>query len=89
TIVSSDSQAKVQGIVLSTVIPTILVIASGLIWGMEESVIIAAAICIAEILLLTYFWGQLPAKNPNFLTRASVWLSAIAIGITFGWQLVS
>ncbi|MEL6911753.1 MAG: serine/threonine-protein kinase [Cyanobacteria bacterium J06598_4] len=89
TIVSSDPQAKVQGIVLSTVIPTILVIASGLIWGMEESVVIAAAICIAEILLLTYFWGQLPAKNPNFLTRASVWLSAIAVGITFGWQLVS
>ena len=84
TIANDDAQAKIQGIVLSTIIPILLVSASGLIWGMGEAIIISAAIAVAEVGLISYYWGQLPMKNPNQFVKSSLWLSAIAIGITCG-----
>ncbi|MEL6929156.1 MAG: protein kinase [Cyanobacteria bacterium J06600_6] len=84
TIASGDSQARIQGFVLSTLVPLLLVGASGLIWGASEAVIISAAVVVAEVCLLSYYWGQLPSKNPSRLIRGGFWLSAIAIGITAG-----
>lgn len=89
TIAGSDSQAKIQGIVLSTIVPILLVGASSLIWGGSEAVIISGAIAPAEVLLLSYYWGQLPSKNTNKLAKASIWLSTIAIGIMFGLKLTN
>ena len=86
-IAGSDSQAKIQGIALSTVVPILLVGASSLIWGGSEAVIICAAIAVAEVMLISYYWG-LQTKNINRLTKTTIWLSAIAIGITFGLKLI-
>jgi serine/threonine protein kinase len=86
TIVNSDPQTKTQGIALGVIMPIILVATSGLILGIEQAVTICAAIAVAEILLLSYFWGQLPSKQGN-LARGGFWLSAIAIGITLGLNL--
>ena len=88
TIVNSDPQAKTQGIALGVIMPAILVGVSGLIWGIESAVTISEAIAIAEILLLSYFWGQLPSKIGN-LAQGGFWLSAIAIGITLGLNLTN
>ena len=88
SIVSSDNDAKVQGVALSLIIPTILVSASGLIWGKEETIIIAAAIAFSETLLLSYFWGQLFSNNSHSLAKSGFWLGAIAIGITIGMKLI-
>ncbi|MEL6495950.1 MAG: protein kinase [Cyanobacteria bacterium J06623_7] len=81
-IVSSEPQAKVQGIILSGIIPIILVGASSLIWGAAEAVIIAVAIAWSEVLLLSYVWGRLFVSN--FLVRGSLWLGAVALGLTVG-----
>ena len=88
TIVNSDPQAKTQGIALGVIMPAILVGVSGLIWGIESAVTISEAIAIAEILLLSYFWGQLPSKIGN-LAQGGFWLSAIAIGIVLGLNLTN
>ena len=88
SIVSSDPQAKVQGVALSLIIPTILVGASGLIWGKEETIVIAAAIAFSEILLLSYFWGQLFSDNSHLLAKNGFWLGAIAIGIIISMKLI-
>jgi serine/threonine protein kinase len=88
TIVNADPQTKTQGIALGIMMPTILVGVSDLIWGIEQAVTICAAIAVAEIFLLSYFWGQLPSKQPGNLTRGGFWLSAIAIGITLGLNLI-
>jgi len=84
TLANTDPQAKIQGIVLSTIIPIFLVVTSGLIWGQKETVIISAAIAVAEAGLLSYYWLQLPMKNPSQLIKSGFWLSAIAIGIAGG-----
>ncbi|NJO97185.1 MAG: serine/threonine protein kinase [Pleurocapsa sp. CRU_1_2] len=86
TIVSLDTQTKTQGIALGVIMPSILVAVSGLIWGMDSAVAISTAIAIAEVLLLSYFWAQLPSKMGN-LAQGGCWLSAIAIGITLGLNL--
>jgi serine/threonine protein kinase len=86
TIVNSDPQTKTQGIALGVIMPTILVGVSGLIWGIESAVTISEAIAIAEIILLSYSWGQLPSKLGK-LAQGGFWLSAIAIGITLGLNL--
>lgn len=88
TIVNSDPQTKTQGIALGVIIPVILVGVSSLIGGIELAVTISAAIAIAEILLLSYFWRQLPSKIGN-LAQAGFWLSAIAIGIVLGLNLTN
>ncbi|MEM6612692.1 MAG: serine/threonine-protein kinase [Cyanobacteria bacterium P01_C01_bin.72] len=88
TIVSSAPETKFQGIILSTVIPVILVCASGLIWGLDEAVLIAATIAISEILLLSYFWLQLPSKSPNFLAKIGICCGAMMIGIILGGKLI-
>ena len=88
TIVNSDPQAKTQGIALGVIMPAILAGVSGLIWGIESAVTISAAIAIAEILLLSYFWVQLPSKIGN-LAQGGFWLSAIAIGIVLGLNLTN
>jgi serine/threonine protein kinase len=88
TIVNSDPQTKAQGIALGVIMPTILVGVSSLIWGIDSAVTISKAIAIAEILLLSYFWGQLPSKIGN-LAQVGCWLSAIAIGIALGLNLTN
>ena len=88
TIVNSDPQTKTQGIALGVIMPAILVGVSSLIGGIESAVTISEAIAIAEILLLSYFWGQLPSKIGN-LAQGGFWLSAIAIGIVLGLNLTN
>ncbi|MEY2859285.1 MAG: hypothetical protein RLZZ74_3598 [Cyanobacteriota bacterium] len=83
-IVSSEPQTKTQGIALGTIMPTALVCLSGLIWGIDQVLTISVAIAIGEILLLSYFWGQLPSKQPGSLVQGVWWLGAIAIGIILG-----
>jgi hypothetical protein len=83
-IVSSEPQTKTQGIALGTIMPTALVCLSGLIWGIDQALTISVAIAIGEILLLSYFWGQLPSKQSGSLVQGVWWLGAIAIGITLG-----
>lgn len=88
TIVNSDPQTKTQGIALGVIMPVILVGVSSLIGGIESAVTISAAIAIAEVIVLSYSWGQLPSKIGN-LAQGGFWLSAIAIGITLGLNLIN
>lgn len=90
TIVNSDPQTKPQGIVLGVIMPAILVGVSSLIGGIESAVTISAAIAIAEIIVLSYSWGQLPSNSKiGNLAQTGFWLSAIAIGITLGLNLTN
>ena len=88
TIVNSDPQTKTQGIALGVIMPAILVGVSSLIGGIESAVTISAAIAIAEIIVLSYSWVQLPSKIGN-LAQGGFWLSAIAIGIVLGLNLTN
>ncbi|MEM7761006.1 MAG: hypothetical protein AAF298_23185, partial [Cyanobacteria bacterium P01_A01_bin.40] len=88
TIASSDRQAKLQGIALSVIIPTILVAVSGLIWGLKEAVLISAAIAIAEIMVLSYCWWQISHWRSGNLLRISSWLGAVSLAIILGLQLI-
>lgn len=85
-IANSDPQAKTQGILLAVFIPTILVALSSLILGRQEAVMIAAGIAVVEVLLLSYFWRQLPTNQSGW-TAGSWWFGAIATGIVVGLQL--
>ncbi len=88
-IVQSDQQAKSLGIALTVSIPVLLVSASGLIWGMGEAVGIAAAIAVSEIIILSYYWLQIPSgKIVNIKLRVGWLFSAIALGITLGLKLI-
>ena len=87
-IISSDQRARAQGAALSMIIPAILVSVSGIIWGMEEAVIISVAIAITEIFILSYCWWQIPAWKSSSIVRTSSWLSAIALGIILGLRLI-
>ena len=80
-IASAEPKAKIQSLILSTLIPAFLVTASSLIWGGSEAVIISAAVVVAEVCLLAYYWGQLPSRNFPKLVKSGMCLSAIAIGI--------
>jgi len=83
-----DAQAKLQGGILGIGVPIFLVAISGLIWGREEAVDIAATISLAQLFILSYFWWQMPVLKPrSFKLKFSVLLSAIALGITLGLQL--
>lgn len=88
-IVSSDPQAKLQGIIISLTMPVILVTLSGIIWGGDATVIISVAIAVAEILIISYAWWQIPGLQSNRLVKASSWLSAIALGIFCGLKFIS
>ena len=87
-IVSSDLQAKTQGIIVSLTMPVILVAASIVIWGRDAAIIISVAIAAAEILILAYSWWQIPGSTSNRLVKAGSCLSAIALGICCGLQFI-
>lgn len=87
-IVSSDPQAKTQGIIVSLTMPVILVAASIVIWGRDAAIIISVAIAAAEILILAYSWWQISGSTSNRLVKAGSWLSAIALGICCGLQFI-
>lgn len=86
-IVNWDRQARWEGFALGIIVPLLLVAASGLIWGIQEAVGICAAIAVAEILIVSYYWWQLPAWQKKPL-GIGIWSSAIAIGIFLGFKLI-
>ncbi len=88
TIASSDLQARLQGIILSIVMPMILVATSGLIWGIKEAVAISAAVSLAEILLLSYYWWQIPTAQSGIIVKGSFWFTAIVLGTILGLRLI-
>ena len=84
-----EGYSQPQGLLLATIMPTVLVLASGFIWGIEEAVIIATAIAMVEIVILSYFWWQIPIwQNKALLLKVSCWISSILIGMTLGWQIL-
>ena len=83
-----DRQARTPGAILGIVMPTLLVAVSGLIWGIAEAVTIATAIAITEILILSYFWWQLPIWQTQLPLKIAAWSSAIALGVGVAWQLI-
>ena len=85
-LINWDRQAKIQGIALATLVPIALVAASGLIYGMGEAVVICAAIAVTELLLVGYFWWQIPGSQKTF--KVGWGLSALILGITLGCQLI-
>ena len=87
-IVNWDRQAKLQGVILAIVIPAILVTTSGIIWGIQEAVAISCAIAVAEILIFSYYWWQIPSWKSGYLIKLGCWLTAIAFGITLGFKLI-
>lgn len=87
-IINWDRQAKLQGAILAIVIPSILVIVSGIIWGIQEAVAISCAIAVAETLIFSYYWWQIPSWKSGYLIKSGCWLSAIAFGITLGLKLI-
>lgn len=86
-IVNWDRQARWQGFALGIIVPLLLVAASGLIWGIQEAVGICAAIAVTEILVVSYYWWQLPVWQRKIL-GISVWSSAIALGVFLGFKLI-
>ncbi len=84
-----DSQAKTQGAILAIITPALLVTLSGIFWGIQEAVSIAAAITVGEILLFAYFWWQIPIGKTNSPLAKIGYLSiAIALGISLGLKLI-
>ncbi|MGF1588032.1 MAG: serine/threonine protein kinase [Pleurocapsa sp.] len=84
----ADRQARWQAAALAMIIPVVLVTISSLIWGITEAVTISATIAVIEVLLFSYYWWQIPNTKLNPKIRASLWLAAIAIGITLGLKLI-
>ncbi|MCC0179318.1 serine/threonine protein kinase [Waterburya agarophytonicola K14] len=88
-IAKTDNSARIQGGILAVGVPIVLVAASGVIWGRGEAVDIAGTIIIAEILILAYFWWQIPwVAQRSLPLKSSFLFVAIALGITFGLQLI-
>jgi serine/threonine protein kinase len=88
-IATIDSFARVQGGILAIGVPIFLVATSGWIWGREEAVELTAMIVIAQLLILSYFWWQIPnLKSRSLKFRFSFLFAAIALGIILGLQLV-
>lgn len=85
-LINWDRQAKIQGIALATLVPIALVAASGLIYGIQEAVIISAAIAVTELLLVAYFWWQIPGLQRAL--KVSLGLGAPILGIILGRQLI-
>lgn len=88
-IAKSDHQAKLPGVTLGIIIPTLLVAIGGFIWGKGEAVGIAAAISVAEIFTLSFYWLQSPSwKTASLTLRGGILFSAIALGVTLGLKLI-
>ncbi|MGD1917436.1 MAG: serine/threonine protein kinase [Pleurocapsa sp.] len=84
-----DNSARVQGTVLGLGVPIFLVGASSIIWGISEAVDIAATIIIIEMLILSYFWWQIPfLKQKTHKLRFGFLFAAIFTGITLGLRLI-
>ncbi len=88
TIALADRQARWQAAALAVIIPVLLVSISSLIWGITEAVTISATISVIEVVLVSYYWWQIPTTQLNTKIRASLWLGAVAIGITLGLKLI-
>ena len=86
-IASWDREARLQGAILTTVIPIILVAASGLIWGFGEAIDICATIAITQVALFSYYWWQIPSQKSD-VVKASIWLGAIASGIAMSIKVI-
>ena len=86
-IASWDPQARLQGVVLNVIIPVVLVTASGWIWGLGEAIDICATIAITEVALFSYYWWQIPSQKSD-VVKASIWLGAIASGITLSIKVI-
>ena len=83
-----DSQSQLQGAILGIGVPIFLVAASAFIWGTAEAVDITVAIVIAQTIILSYFWWQLPVLETKFKLRLGFLVTAIVIGISLGWQFI-
>ena len=83
-----DSQSQLQGAILGVGVPVLLVAVSAFIWGIGEAVDITVAIIIAQTLILSYFWWQLPALSARSKLRLCFLLAAIAAGISLGLKLI-
>ena len=86
-IASWDLEARLQGVVLNTIISVVLVTASGLIWGFGEAIDICATIAITEVALFSYYWWQIPSQKSD-VVKASIWLGAIASGIALSIKVI-
>jgi serine/threonine protein kinase len=88
TLAATDRQSS-SAIALGAIVPILVVGVSSFIFGRGEAVAIAAAIPLAEIIVLSYFWGE-----KFFLTKSSSkiniisWFGAIVLGFTLGLKLV-
>lgn len=71
-----ERQAKLLAIALGTVTPAVLVSTGGLIWGLKEAVIISTAIAISEIVVISYYWWQIPGWVGK-IRKVSSWLVAV------------
>ncbi len=88
-IIKIDKQARLQGAIVGIGVPIFLVVASGFIWGKGEAMDIAAAILVAETVVLSYFWWKLPGLQPRRRqTKFGFLCAAIFAGIGLGLQLV-
>lgn len=88
-IVKIDERAKLQGIILGSIAPVFLVGISTIIWGMSEAVDIAATIIVTQVLILSYFWWQIPIfRERYFKLKFSLLLAAIFIGTSLGLQSI-
>ncbi|MEM8831834.1 MAG: serine/threonine-protein kinase [Cyanobacteria bacterium P01_G01_bin.19] len=84
-----DRQARLQGAIMAIGVPVFLVVASGFIWGKGEAMDIAAAILVAEAIVLSYFWWQLPGLQPRKKQLKFGFLcAAVFTGISLGLQLI-
>jgi Protein kinase domain len=89
TIAQSDKEAKVQAITLGIMIPTCLTIISGWLWGRGEAVSVAAAIAVSEVIIVSYFWLQIPTwQTASLKLKLGFLFSAIALGMTLGIKLI-
>ncbi len=89
TLVATDRQETKSAFALAAIVPILVVAVTSFIFGRGEAVAIASTIPPAEIITLSYFWGQksLLAKFPSKINIIS-WLGAIVLGFTLGLKLV-
>lgn len=88
TIASSDPPARLQGALLSIALPPLLIGFSSLIWGIKEAVLIAAAVAIAETLVLSYCWWQISYWKSGGVVKIGSWLGAVSLAIILSLQLI-
>ncbi|MEL6441223.1 MAG: serine/threonine-protein kinase [Cyanobacteria bacterium J06621_8] len=87
-IAALEPQTRLQGGILATVIPTLLVFFSALIWGFPEAVLIAAAVSIAETLVISYYWWQIFNWRGSNLVRLVSWMVTVSTAVILGLQLI-